>query len=86
MVATSAVHRDLSFGEIIKLLSRHFQGDWGDLDEVDRKLNDEVIAHEGNLELQSRVLSKYAVSNNENVYITTEADRSVTTILYKNEY
>ena len=30
-----------------EFLNRHQQGDWGDLDDEAKKLNDEAVAHEG---------------------------------------
>jgi hypothetical protein len=67
-------------------LSLHASGSWGDLDTGDRRLNDEAIAHEGDLDKQSRVFSSYRTHDNEKVWVITEWDRSVTTILLPNEY
>ena len=71
--------------EIVKvtsdLLNRHRNGDWGDLVDEDKKMNDDAII-EGQ---ESRVLSKYAV-NGRDVYVITEWDRSVTTLLLPSEY
>ena len=60
-------------------LARHATGDWGELCPFDRQQN-EIALRDG-----YRVLSSYAVGT-ERVWIITEADRSVTTILLPEEY
>jgi hypothetical protein len=60
-------------------LARHMTGDWGELCAFDRRQN-EIALREG-----YRVLSSYPVGR-ECVWIITEADRSVTTILLPEEY
>ena len=60
-------------------LARHATGDWGDLCAFDRRQN-EVALRDG-----YRVLSCYPVGT-ERVWIITEADRFVTTILLPEEY
>ena len=60
-------------------LARHATGDWGDLCAFDRRQN-EMALREG-----YRVLSSYPVGR-ERVWIITEADRSITTILLPEEY
>ncbi|MAX25834.1 MAG: hypothetical protein CMJ19_15145 [Phycisphaeraceae bacterium] len=67
-------------------LKRHVTGDWGDLCAEDRKANDNAIAHEGDLEKQMRVFSTYKTKNEVKIWIITEYDRSVTTILLPSEY
>jgi hypothetical protein len=62
-----------------EFLARHCIGDWGDLDEHDRTVNDEAVLSFG------RILSAYALSNDERIWIITEADRSATTILLPDE-
>ncbi len=60
-------------------LARHASGDWGELDVHDRRENQRSLKHGW------RVLSSYAVGEGK-VWIITEADRSVTTILLPDEY
>ena len=60
-------------------LARHATGDWGELCAFDRRQN-RVALREGH-----RVLSSYRVGEGC-VWIITEADRSVTTILLPEEY
>lgn len=75
----------LMLGEI---LARHAGGDWGCVASEDAAANDEAI-HQG-----LRILSAYAVDpakpctgfGKNCLWIITEADRSVTTILLPEEY
>ena len=60
-------------------LARHATGDWGELCAFDRRQN-EIALREG-----LRVLSSYDVLAGR-VWIITEADKSVTTILLPEEY
>jgi hypothetical protein len=60
-------------------LARHATGDWGDLCAFDRRQN-EIALREG-----YRVLSSYEVPAGR-VWVITEADRSITTILLPEEY
>jgi hypothetical protein len=61
------------------LLARHATGDWGELCAFDRRQN-EIALRDG-----YRILSSYEVSEGR-VWIITEADRSITTILLPEEY
>lgn len=61
------------------LVLRHVTGDFGDLSDADRKANLDSI-HFGD-----RVLSAYEVAG-ERVWVITEHDRSVTTVLLASEY
>ena len=60
-------------------VSRHASGDWGELDAHDRRENQLSLKHGW------RVLSSYPVGERK-VWIITEADRSVTTLLLPEEY
>ena len=60
-------------------LARHATGDWGELCTFDHRQN-EVALRTG-----ERVLSSFPVGE-ERVWIITEADRSVTTILLPEDY
>ncbi len=61
------------------LLRRHQAGDWGDLDEEDKRRNGEAL-RDG-----SRVFSAYRFDAVK-FWVITEADRSATTILLPEEY
>jgi hypothetical protein len=60
-------------------LARHATGDWGELDDHDRKENEQSLEHGW------RIVSSYPVGERR-IWIITEADRSVTTILLPEEY
>lgn len=62
-----------------ELLARHQSGDWGDLCREDWKMNDHDLREGG------RLFSAYDTPAGR-VWIITEADRSVTTILLPHEY
>lgn len=61
-------------------LRRHASGDWGDLGPEDKKEN------ELSLRRGFRLLSAYEKYPLPKIWIITEADRSVTTILFPSEY
>jgi len=61
-------------------LQRHWRGDWGDLSDEDRRENDFSV------DRQLRLLSAYHLPDRTKIWIITEADRSVTTILLPEEY
>ncbi len=61
------------------LLARHQSGDWGELDPHDRRENELSLRHGW------RLVSRYPVGGGI-VWVITEADRSVTTILLPEEY
>jgi len=65
--------------EVRKSLARHAAGDWGDVDEHDRKEN-EMSLREG-----YRLLSVYHAGD-QRFWIITEADRSATTVLLPEDY
>lgn len=62
------------------LLIRHANGDWGTLDSEDWEENDRSVLQ------GSRILSAYTTSKGERIWIITEHDRSVSTILLPSEY
>jgi len=78
-VATPVVLQTLTPDELFRLLQRHSCGDWGDMSEEDRREN-ELALKEG-----LRIFSSYQVRG-EKVWVITEADRSITTVLLPDEY
>jgi hypothetical protein len=64
----------------LDFLSRHVHGDWGDLCDEDRREN------QLSLERGFRLLSSYRTLADAKLYVITEADRSVTTILLPAEH
>ena len=71
-----------------KCLARHLTGDWGCICTEDKDANEEAISQ------GSRILSAYPINPAEpsegfgvnTLWIITEADRSVTTLLLPQEY
>ena len=63
-----------------EFLRRHASGDWGEVDAEDAKEN-ELSVVQG-----FRILSAYRTSKGVRLWIITEADRSVTTLLLPSDY
>jgi hypothetical protein len=88
LLATPGALRALDGERIAALLARHIRGDWGVVDADDRAANDAALAQ------GERILSAYAIDpakpcagHGANcVWIITERDRSVTTVLLPEEY
>lgn len=82
VVATPAALEALQVAGVVPfaLLLRHASGDWGDLDDDDKRENELSLTHE------LRILSAYALPTGQRVWIITEADRSSTTILLPEDY
>lgn len=62
------------------LITRHVHGDWGELPIEDIYANEEAI------ENGLRILSRYTTDLGVALYVITEYDRSITTILLPAEY
>lgn len=62
-------------------LRRHLGGDWGDLEEDDRHQNDATLASG-----EDRLFSSYQIDRDLKLWVITEWDRSVTTLLLPSEY
>lgn len=65
---------------MIALVRRHLNCDWGDLDDEDKATNDEAVRTES-----GRILSMYQFPQGK-VWIITEADHSSTCVLLPSEY
>jgi hypothetical protein len=63
-----------------ELIQRHRTGDWGDLVPEDREANDRAVVD------GDRILSAYSLKDQTKIWIITESDRSVTTLLLPDEY
>lgn len=64
----------------LEFVSRHLRGDWDDLGQDDKAENELSLKH------GFRLMSSYQVTETEKLWIITEADRSVTTLLLPSEY
>ena len=74
-----------AYDTVVDCLRRHTQSDWGDLCDDDRQMNDDALEAERNGEPTDRLFSSYD-TDLAKLYIITEYDRSVTTILLSEEY
>ncbi len=63
-----------------EFLTRHATGDWGDLDADDKSTNDHAVDH------GERILSAYSLADGTKIWVITEADRRVTTVLMPEDY
>jgi hypothetical protein len=66
----------------MQYLLRHAHGMWGDLEDGDKAQNEEAVKNGG------RIFSAYNLAEmpESRLWVITEADRSVTTLLLPNEY
>lgn len=87
VVATpGAVHALRQSGEMpADFLNRHVSGDWGDICDDDKRLNEEAV-QDG-----SRIMSVYSTSLGTKIWIITDATnedgrREVTTLLLPEDY
>jgi hypothetical protein len=64
----------------LEFVARHAVGDWGELNEHDRLVNEHALIHGG------RLLSSYILDNGQRLWIITEHDRSASTLLLPSEY
>ena len=67
--------------DLMKYMRRHHCGDWGD-----ELCAEDKAANEQALKDGSRLLSCYRTPAGDRLYIITEWDRSMTTILLPSEY
>jgi hypothetical protein len=79
IVTTLGAIQVATHGQIAAILHRHLRGDWGEVDKDDAAANERALKHD------ERVMSVYDV-NGEKLWVLTEADRSVTTVLTPSEY
>lgn len=63
-----------------QFLKRHATGDWGNIPEEYRRLNDDRAVMSG------PVISVYQTTAGDDLWVITEADRSVTRLLLPEEY
>jgi len=70
----------------IQFIARHQAGDWGDLSDGDKELNEQALIPDPTTGECDRILSAYRLKDNTKIYIITEWDRSKTTVLLPSEY
>jgi hypothetical protein len=83
LAALKAIHQ--AGQSLLPILARHAACDWGDLDDEDKRRNDEALKD------GSRLLSAYVLRSGVRLWIVTEAvgddgQRATTTILLPEEY
>jgi len=81
VVATRGVAAHLEHHRIsaFPYLDRHVHGDWGSVPAEDARANHSAVEH------GARILSNYDIVG-KYVWIITEADRRMTTLLFPSEY
>ena len=82
LVATSAALQALAGAgrTAAEFIGRHVRGDWSEMGAEDAGANT-VAVFEG-----SRILSSFALDDEQRVWVITEADRSLTTVLLPSDY
>ena len=80
IVTTANAVSRLTQEEILLGIQRHQAGDWGEVDETDRQANERALID------GTRLLSIYHAGQGIAFWITTEADRSATTVLLPEDY
>ena len=86
LVVTRAVadrmQADKTFKKFVySSLRRYIDCDWGPMDDSDKELNDNAVKTG-----ESRILAAYVYQTDTTIWIITEWDRSVTTILFPSDY
>lgn len=80
LMMTPGVAEHTDHAERMAAITRHVQGDWGNVPPEDAQQN------EWALENSARILSSYVSESRIAFWIITEADRSATTLLLPEEY
>ena len=66
---------------VVDSLMRYVQNDWGNMCSEDARMNDSAVKNN-----DDRIVARYNNEEYSDIYIITEWDRSVTTILFAYEY
>jgi hypothetical protein len=84
MMMTAGVHTLIEKGllNFHPYLNRHLRGDWGDICDEDKLSNEQALQY------GERLCSAYEIDagDEKKLWIITERDRSVTTLLLPSEY
>lgn len=74
------MEQNKEFAEFVRAsFIRHSNGDWGEMCEEDKQANEDALKND------LRIFSAY-IKGDWKIWIITEWDRSVTTILFPEEY
>jgi hypothetical protein len=71
---------EASGGSLSGYIQKHLSGDWGIVDDRDRRENETAII------IHRRIMSVYLLKNGVRIWIITEADRASTCVLLPEEY
>lgn len=80
-VYTKACEDEKFFDYVQKCFGRFMNGDWGEMCDEDKEMNDNALKNG-----DDRILASYENNGMPKLYIITEWDRSYTTILFPSEY
>lgn len=86
LAATPGAIEAATMVRINECLARHAAGDWGELDEEDRQANEVALANRQRLLSVYRINDAQPCEGDNRLWIITEGDRSVTTVLLPDEY
>lgn len=79
-IKAEADKNPLFIREVLFALDRYKANDWGDLSDNDKEANNEALEYGGDM-----ILAAYNTMKGK-IYIITDADRAVTTVLFAEEY
>ena len=74
-VITPTALEQLTDADVLRALTRHVAGDWGDVVPEDREANEQALT------ASARLLSVYRSTSGVKFWVITEWDRSATTVL-----
>lgn len=76
------MHESADFAKFVvdSFYDKYRQGDWGDICSDDKKMNDSAVKND-----DDRIVARYNNPHGD-IYVITEWDHSVTTILFTDEY
>jgi hypothetical protein len=80
ILVTSGAKAMLTCADLMFAIHRHLTGDWGEVDEEDKRENEQSLTRGG------RLLSRFTNACGIVHWVITEADRSATTVLLPEEY
>ena len=88
LAVTRGVQYHVKAADVAKMVARHLEGDWGDVCDEDKSVNDQAVENGGG------ILSSYRDSQDRKVWIKTDgyygpdhpSNDVVTTVLLPDEY
>lgn len=85
VVQTAGVAENVHIPVVMACLRRHKNGNWGDVSMEDANENDKAIEYRDEEGLAGRLFSAYDFDDFK-LWVITEWDESVTTVLFPSEY